>query len=88
MLSVAASTSGRTTPVVQAIEKMDVSDTVGSQAKGKAVPPPKENLREVVIDGVLFVADTRGNKLVRQSSVLLLLLSRAGPSTDFCISHS
>ncbi|GJN89363.1 hypothetical protein Rhopal_002343-T1 [Rhodotorula paludigena] len=57
--STASSTiaSGRTTPV---------GTQTGAETPKPAptVPPPAQ--REVVIDGVVFVADTRGNKLVRK----------------------
>ncbi|GAA5851126.1 hypothetical protein JCM8547_004139 [Rhodosporidiobolus lusitaniae] len=53
--------SGGTTPVRRAVEALDFSEGGG---KGKAVQRGVE--REVVIDGVVFVADVRGRKLVRR----------------------
>ncbi|GAA5999074.1 uncharacterized protein JCM10292_003307 [Rhodotorula paludigena] len=57
--STASSTiaSGRTTPI-------GTQTAAETPKPAPTVPPPAQ--REVVIDGVVFVADTRGNKLVRK----------------------
>ncbi|GAA6011908.1 hypothetical protein JCM10207_003426 [Rhodosporidiobolus poonsookiae] len=51
--------SGGVTPVKQQLDQLSVA---GDKGKDKQPAPA----REVVIDGVVFVADARGNKLVRK----------------------
>ncbi|GAA6027199.1 hypothetical protein JCM8097_002477 [Rhodosporidiobolus ruineniae] len=55
--------SGGTTPVRNGIDDLGVG---GGKDKAGLSAPPTPVKREVVIDGVVFVADARGNKLVRK----------------------